>query len=169
MRDKGSAFASPFMRRVSRPAESDKRVAQKVYGISVLCCKKKVVEGCVVIKTSSHATFEHFGGPAEYYAPFRCTVSIRTNCVGFGLREGIYVAPLRQREREREREHKTRATELLFPAERGNERERERELRINYSANLCFWPRRGLTYEARFGREGGEAKSVSRAKLDRSL
>ena len=36
--------------------------------------------------------------------------------------------------KEREGEHKTRATELLFP--NGG---RERELRINYSANLCFW------------------------------
>ena len=91
------------------------------------------------------------------------------------MREGIYVAPLRQRERERE--HKTRATELLFPAERGNERARERErereresLELITAQISAFGPGAALrTKQDLEGREVRQHRSPGRAKLDRSL
>ena len=118
-----------------------------------------MVEGCVVIKTPSHATFEHFLGASRVLrtVPLHSEYTDELRRIRIAGRN-LCCPTAAKRERERERENTKRARLSYYSRRREGARERERELRINYSANLCFWPRRGLTYEARFGREGGEVR-----------
>ena len=119
-----------------------------------------------MIKTPSHATFEHFLGASRVLrtVPLHSEYTDELRRIRIAGRN-LCCPTAAKREREREREHKTRATELLFPAERGNERERE-SLELITAQISAFGPGAALrTKQDLEGREVRQHRSPERNSI----